>query len=205
MDEPLQGKTENPRGFGGTPDPVTEDEKLQASPEEQQDYEMLVVRGRKMIFGENKDDLLELMGSSEAPAKGLGQAASMIVKSLTSAAKEQGRDIGPDAAINAGTVIVNELNELAVANGVFKYESAKDEEDEIKDGVLWGVKLYGDGMVQNGELTPEISASAKQQVTEGIREDAQQNPKKKKMASAVSEAMNPQPPGIIDGAMKSGV
>lgn len=205
MDEPLQGTTNNPRGFGGAPDPVSEEEKNKASPDEQKDYEMLVIRGRKIIFGENKDDLLEMMGSSEAPAKGLGQAASMIIKSLTSAAKEQGRDIGPDAAINAGTLIVTELNELAVNNGVFKYESQKDEDSEIKDGVLWGVKLYGDGMVQSGELTPEITEAAKAQVTQGIQENEQKGPQKNKMASAVGEAMNQPQPGIIGGAMKEGM
>jgi len=203
MEEPLQGTTNNPRGFGGTPDPQTEDEKLQASPEEQQDYEMLVIRGRKIIFGEGKDKILEMMGSSEEPAKGLGQAASMIVKSLTSAAKEQGREIGADAAINAGTVIVSELNELAVANGIFKYESEQDEDPEIKDGVLWGVKLYGDGMIQSGELTPEIQESAISQVTAAIQEDAQKNPQKTPMASAVGEAVAPA--GIVGGAMTEGV
>lgn len=203
MEESLQSTTENPRGFGGAPDPVTDEEKNKASPDEQQDYEMLIIRGRKIIFGENKESLLEMMGSSEAPAKGLGQAASMIIKSLTSAAKEQGRDIGPDAAINAGTIIVTELNELAVANGVFKYESEKDEDEEIKDGVLWGVKLYGDGMIQGGELTPEITQAAKSQVTQGIQENERKGPKKNKMASAVGEAMNPQP-GIIGGAMTEG-
>ncbi len=204
MEEPLQGTTENPRGFGGTPDPVSEDEKLQATDEEQEDYEMLVIRGRKIIFGENKEDLLEMMGSSEAPAKGLGQAASMIVKSLTSAAKEAGRDIGADAAINAGTMIVSELNELAVANNVFQYESQEDEDKEIKEGVLWGVKLYGDGMVESGELTPEITQAAKQQVTQGISEENTKNPQKTKMASAVGEAVNQPPQGIVGRAMQGG-
>ncbi len=205
MKHDFENSTNNTRGFGGRPDPDGADEDIKATPEEQQDYEMLVIRGRKIIFGENKEQVLEMMGSSETPAKGLGQAAAMIIKSLTSAAKEAGRDIGPDAAINAGTIIVSELNELAIKNNVFQYESQEDEDSEIKDGVLWGVKLYGDGMVQQGELTPEITEEAKNLVKNGIAEDSGKKPQKNKMASAVGEAVNPPPPGLISGAMDQGV
>jgi len=68
------------------------------------------------------------------------------------------------------------------------------------------VKLYGDGMLQDGELTPEISDLAKKQVQEGIAEEEAQagTPQKTKVSSAVGEAMNPPPPGLIGGQMKAG-
>jgi len=204
MEHELEGETTNPRGFGGKEDPDQGAEK--ASPEEQQDYEMLTIRARKMMFGDGKDQILKMMGSSEAPAKGIGQAASMLVKSLISSSKEQGRDIGPDAAINAGSFIASELNELGKANGIFKYDTPQDEEKELKDAVLWGVKLYGDGMIESGEVTVEMSNLAKKQVVEEINKEAESGslPKKNKMSQAVNNAVE-QPQGIVAGAMQSGV
>jgi len=203
MEHELQGETVNPRGFGGKEDPDQGAEK--ASPEEQQDYEMLTIRARKMMFGDGKDQILKMMGSSESPAKGIGQAASMLVKSLISSSKEQGREIGPDAAINAGSYIASELNDLGKSNGIFQYDSPQDEEKELKDAVLWGVKLYGDGMIEGGELTSEMTDLAKKTVVESINEEAKNGklPKKNEMAQAVGDAVQ-QPQGIISGAMQSG-
>jgi len=69
------------------------------------------------------------------------------------------------------------------------------------------VKLYGDGMLQDGELTPEISDLAKKQVQQGIAEEEAQagTPQKTKVAEAVSEGMNPKPPGLVNGVMEGGM
>jgi len=202
MEHILKGETEKPRGFGGREDP--ESGEIKASPDEQQDFEMLTIRSRKMMFGEGKDQILKMMGSSESPAKGIGQAASMLIKSLMTSSKEQGREIGPEAAMNAGSLVASELNDLGKANGIFQYDTPDDEEKELKDAVLWGVKLYGDGMVAAGELTPEMTGLAKKQVVESINEEAKSGalPKKKAMASAVGEAIAPTAqPGIVNNAV----
>ena len=205
MDGKLEGATENPRGFGDTPDPASKEEMEQATPEEQQDYDLLTIRARKMMFGKGKEKILQLLGTSESPAKGMGKAGSMLMKSLIQSSKQQGRDISPEAAVNAAVSIAEDLNDLAKANNVFQYDSPEEEAKEISDGVLWGVKLYGDGMIQNGELTPEISDLAKKQVEEGIAEEGSQGdgtPQKTKVAQAVSEGINPKPPGLINGVME---
>jgi len=202
MEGMLEGATENSRGFGGTADPVSEEEMEQATPEEQQDYDLLTIRARKMIFGKGKEKILELLGASESPAKGLGKAGSMLMKSLIQSAKAQGRDVSPEAAVNAGASIAEDLNDLAKANGVFQYDSPEEEEKELSEGVLYGVKLYGDGIIQDGELTPEMSNLAKKQVQEGIAEEGAQGPQKTKVAEAGSEGMNPKPPGLINGVME---
>ena len=206
MEGMLESGTENPRGFGGTEDPASQEEMEQATPEEQQDYDLLTIRARKMMFGKGKEKILTLLGSSESPAKGIGKAGSMLMKSLIQSSKQQGRIISPEAAVNAGASIAEDLNDLAKANGVFQYDSPEEEEKELSNGVLYGVKLYGDGMIQDGELTPEISDLAKKQVQEGIAEEETQagTPKKTKVASAVGEAMNPMPEGLIGGQMKAG-
>lgn len=202
MEHPLEGTTQDPRSFGGAPDPVSDEEREQASPEEQEDYELLVVRSRKMMFGKGKEKILTLLGSSESPAKGIGKAGAMLIKSLIQSSKEQGRVISPEAAVNAAASVAEDLNELAKANGVFTYDSPEDEEKELKEGVLWGVKLYGDGMIESGELSQEISKLAQEQVKGKIAEELAQGPQKTKVAQAVGEAVNPKPQGLIGGAME---
>jgi len=207
MDGKIEDTTENPRSFGDTPDPVSEEEMERATPEEQQDYDLLTIRARKMMFGKGKDKILQLLGTSESPAKGIGKAGSMLMKSLIQSSKQQGRDISPEAAVNASVSIAEDLNDLAKANGVFQYDSPEEEEKELSNGVMWGVKLFGDGMIADGELTPEISDLAKKQVQQGIAEEEAQSggmPKKTKVAEAVSEGMSNQPAGLVNSKM-SGV
>lgn len=207
MEEILEGATENPRGFGDTPEDAMQDETENATPAEQQDYDLLTIRARKMIFGKGKEKILELLGSSESPSKGIGKAGSMLMKSLIQSAKQQDRDISPEAAINAGAAIADDLNELAKANGVFQYDSPQEEEKELKDGVLYGVKLFGDGMIASGELTPEITSLAQKQVKDAIAEEGDQattpNTQMKPVNAAVNQAMGqPQPAGLVGGAMQ---
>ena len=193
----LPGKTDNPRRFENGEEQMPENESMEATPEEQEDYDLLSIRGRKMIFGPAKDDILAMLGSSETPAKGMGQAASMIIKSLIQSAKQSGREISPDAALEAALDVVEDLNDLAKANDVFSYDSPKDEEQELADSVLWGVKYYGDGMVNSGELTPEIQDAANQEVQRAM---AEEQPKQTPIAAGVGQAMGP-PGGMINNAM----
>lgn len=186
------------RPFGEDPGAV-DDESTVPTEEEQMNYDMLVIRARKMMFGKGRDNVLKLLGSSNTPAEGLGQAASMIVKSLTNAAKEAGREISGEVAINAGAEIVDDLSELAKSKGVYQYDSPEEEKQQIEEAMLYGVKHYGDGMIAAGELTPEIQEQAKQQVQEGLTEE--QATKKTPVAAGVEQAMAEKQDGLIANAM----
>jgi len=205
MDGELEGVTENPRAFGGEEDPESSSGDVQATPEEQMDYEFLATRARKMIFGKSKEKILTMLGSSETPAKGLGRAGSMIIKSLMMSSKQQGKDISTETAINAAAVVLTDLNDLAKANGVFKYDTPKDEETEMSEGMLWGIKFYGDGMIANGEITPELQKMAMDQVKSGIAEETAKGPQKTKVAEAVGQAVSGPPQGLVSGVMNNGM
>lgn len=209
----LEDSTENPRSVGMTAEAMPEMDETgeeAATEDEQLDYDMLVVRAQKMMYGQGRESILELLGSSETPAQGLGQAASMLVKSLMQSAKQSGREISGEVAINAGAEIIELLSELATKNNVFQYESDEEESSEIQDAVLWGVKYYGDGMIADGEITPEMQGMAQTQMQEGIQEDLEANApggeQKTAIAAGVEEAMIPnKSSGIIDGLMKGSV
>jgi len=207
MQPNLPDQTTNPRGFGGTPDPApaeNEDGSVDATEAEQMQYDMLTVRARKMIFGKGKEKILTMLGSSESPSKAIGQAGAMIMKALWQAAKKQGTEIASDVMIEAATEVADDLNELGKAKGIFKYDDQKSEDEEMEQAILWGIKFYGDGMVQSGEITPEIQKAAQEETARGIESEG--GPKRKPIAEGVNKAMGPQSGmqpqgGLVGGQM----
>lgn len=195
------------RGFGGTPDPKPPTDETGAelpTKQEQMDYDLIVVRAQKMIFGDGKDNILKMLGTSQTPAEGLGKVAAMIIGSLTKSAKQSGRDLSPDAALSAGSEVVQDLSDLAKANGVYQYKDDQEEVSQLQDAMLYGVKAYGDGMVANGDITPEMQQVAKKQVQEGLAQEQSGNPGggMQPVAQGVQAAMQPQ--GMVAGAMNRG-
>lgn len=200
MEQNFPDQTEKPRGFGGTADPepeTNEDGSINATEEEQMQYELLTVRARKMIFGPAKDDVLKMLGASESPAKGMGEAGAMILKSLIDAAATKGMEINSDVGTEAGTEIVDDLNELGKSAGVFQYDDRESEVKEMQDALLWGVKFYGEAM----NSTPEIKKQAQALMIEGLASEVPQTKKKADpIAEGVSQAMQPQ--GLVGGNMQ---
>lgn len=218
---------EAPRAFGdkandAAPANLNPDEGGEpATEEEQMDYDLLVIRARKMMFGDGREDILTMLGSSETPAQGIGKVGSMLVKSLRQSAKQGGRDITDEVAINAAAEIGKDLSDLAKSAGVYKYDSDKDELEELEDAMLWGVKYYGDGMIANGEITPEMQAQAAQVVKEQNTMEVERNPDmtkeqraglKQSIQQGIADSGAPAGPtagpgadGIIGGAMPGGV
>ena len=107
----MQDATDTPRGFGDTE--MSDEDSEQPTEAEQMDFDLLTVRARKMIFGQGKDNILKMLGSGESPAKAIGQVGAIILKTLMLAAKQSGREISADAAVNAAAEIAGDLNELA--------------------------------------------------------------------------------------------
>jgi hypothetical protein len=203
MEPNFPDKTTDPRGFGKTPElppEENEDGSVNATDEEQMQYDLLTVRARKMIFGPAKEEVLKVLGSSDTPAKGIGQAGAMLMKSLLMAAKNSGQQIGSEVAIEAGTEIADDLNELGKASGVFQYEDQEEEDMEMEDAMLWGVKFYGDGMVTSGEITPEIQKAAAQQTADSVAAEGAPKKKANPIGDAVGQAMQPKG-GLISGQM----
>lgn len=196
-------ETENARGFGGTADPepeTNEDGSVNATEEEQMQYDLLTVRARKMIFGDAKENVLEMLGSSESPAQGMGHAGAMILKSLIDAAASKGMEIGADVGTEAGTEVVDDLNELGKSAGVFQYDDEESEAKEVEEALLWGVKYYGEAMQGEGKITPEMQKSAQALTVEGLAEEQGPQKKANPIGDAVSQATQPQ--GLVGGNMQ---
>ena len=141
-----------------------------------------------------------MLGSSERPSQGLGKVAAMLIKSLRQSAKQSSREISDEVALNAGAEIIEDLSDLAKSAGVYTYESEEDEKSELEDSMLWGVKFYGDGMIQSGEITPEMQAQATKITKEGTQREYDNAPKPKedKVRDGVRK-------GIVSGAAQGGM
>jgi len=207
MEGLMEDSTENPRAFGDGAEIEPEsnldaDGNTQASEDEQMDNDFIVVRARKMMFGAGRENILKQLGSSPSPAEGIGKVASMMVRALVQSAKEGGRDVSEDAAVNAGHEIGEDLNDLAKANGVFEYNSPEDEMEELQDASLWGVKYYGDEMIANNELTPEMQKAAQKVMADGVANEGE-GMKKKPIAEGVEQAVKPG--GMINNARQGAV
>ena len=203
----MEDSTENPRAFGDRPEiepesNVDEEGNTQASEDEQMDNDFIVVRARKMMFGAGRENILKQLGSSPTPAEGIGKVASMMVRALVQSAKEGGRNVSEDAAINAGHEIGEDLNDLAKSNGVFEYDSEEDEMAELQDASLWGVKYYGDEMIANNEITPEMQQQAQKTMADGVANEGG-GMKKNPVAEGVEKAVKPG--GMINNAMQESV
>ena len=143
-----------------------------------------------------------MLGSSESPGKGMGQAGAMILKSLIDAAASKGMEINSDVGAEAGVDVVDDLNELGKSAGVFQYDDKESEAKELEDALLWGVKYYGEAMQSDGAITPEIQKQAQQITVEGLAEEQGSAPKKKSdpIKEGVGQAM--QPTGLVGGNMQ---
>lgn len=191
----IDGTTEDPRRFDDEEGTELE-ESTEASPQEQQDYDLLSVRARKIIFGPSKEKILTMLGSSERPSQAIGKVGAMIIKNLVDSAANSGRQLSPDAVLEASTDVAEDLNDLAKANGVFQYDSPQDEQDELADAILWGVKYYGDEALARDEISPEMQQLAQKQMEEGMASEQQPTPTP--IAAGVNQAMNS---GVVGNMM----
>jgi hypothetical protein len=201
-------ETGESRGFGDRQDPApepNEDGSIDATEEEQMQYDLLTVRARKMIFGPSKEKVLTMLGSSESPAKAIGQAGAMILKGLVDAAEAKGMAINSDVVSEAGSEVADDLNELGKSAGVFQFEDQAEEDAQMEEAMLWGAKFYGDGTQASNQLTPELQKTAEQLTVEGLAGDDGSGGQTKQtpIAAGVSQAMAPPPQsgGLVSGNM----
>lgn len=214
MPEPINqlvDHTENPRVL--TPDKESAvsleaesdgTEEVPATDEEQDTYDMIVARALSFMHGEGQKNILKMLGSGETPAKSLGQATANIAQMMYKSATEGGREVTSETLINAAAEIMEELNDMGQAAGVFKYENEQESEEQLDDGMGWAMKYYGDMDLQSGAITPEWQEEAQGQVKEGV---AKEQIKMKAVDEGVKKAINtPQEKrGMVKSAMGAGV
>lgn len=89
----------------------------EATPQEQEAYDRVVLAASKAIYGEGHEAVMQsLQGAAEMPAQALGNAAAMILIDLD---EKAGGQIPESVLLAPLGEIVEQLGELAAAAGVF--------------------------------------------------------------------------------------
>ena len=132
------------------------------SPEEQGVYDKLSVVCLDMVYGDQyRDSLIKVMiGGKSDMVKTIGMLAANIVKAAVSA---MGDEVDPEIVLQvAANELVPAIVELA--------EMAKltnNAEQLTQDALFEGVKIFGEREIQEGKVTPETMAEAKDLMMRG--------------------------------------
>lgn len=138
------------------------DETPNVSPEEQEVYDKLSVACLDMVYGDQyRDALIKVMiGGKADMVKTVGMLAANIVKAAVSA---MGDEVDPEIILQvAANELIPAIVELA--------EMAKltnNAEQLTQDALFEGVKLFGEREIQDGKVTPETMAEAKDLMMRG--------------------------------------
>lgn len=184
---------EDMRPFGADAETAPEDDDLEsgeveATPEEQAMYDLVVARAYKFIYGEGKDQTLQVLSSGETPADGIGRATAMILRAIKKSAEESGKDIEGDILFHAAAEIAEDLSEFGKVAKVFKYRDEAEDQEQTEQSLFYALKYYGEEALANGEID---QADAQATMQREIQREQQQG--SAQVGGAVRQAMYAEP------------
>jgi len=183
---------------GGAKPEYTPDEEPNVSPEEQAQYDTTMTMLLHAIYGKEAfPQILAKLGSGrDNPAHIIGHTAAMLIRSVSGGVKEQGKQIPDDILFAVGQEVVSELIEIAIGSDIIK----KEEAQKVGEAAFYeGLKTYGQAMQDAGEITPEMTQQAAQDLQEhGV-------PPPPNQQSAAPPTSNQPPPGPPPGQPQPGL
>lgn len=138
-----------------------DEEQPNVTPEEQAAYDKVVVGAQAMIWSD--ETMPAILGKlrdfarQKGPAFAIGHTAAMILASQRANAEEAGEKLDDELLLEAGTEVVAELLEIAVAAKLVK---PADQERVFNEAVLEGVRVFGEDDLKEGRITPEKQKAA---------------------------------------------
>tara|TARA_Y100000310_G_scaffold258548_1_gene266993 strand:- start:219 stop:713 length:495 start_codon:yes stop_codon:yes gene_type:complete len=137
-------------------------ETVDASPEEQAQYETVVDNALKAIYSEKglPQILDRIKKSVEAgdPQEGIAAVAAMVVMRIEESAKQAGKPIADDVLFHAGVEIVEDLADLASENQIHDFS-----QEEIDGALYRSLDLYRETKGKKGQID---QGAADQQFTQ---------------------------------------
>jgi len=138
------------------------------TPQEQAIYDTVVKAALDMIYT-NGNSFQQILAKIKGEAQGqglafaIGHTAAMIMRSIVTGARQQGKDVPQDILLPAGQEVVSELVDVCVRAGLAK---PSDEEQLNAEATMNGVQEYGKAQQNAGELTPDDQAQAQQEFSQ---------------------------------------
>lgn len=131
---------------------TTVEGEVEASPEEQAQYEQFVTNGMNMMYDQQGlPTILQSLSGAGSPVEGLANTLAMMVMRLEDSAADAGQEISGDAMYAGVTEqILPLLVELADAGGVHEYK-----EEEVDAALFQALDIYRSTRQQAGQLDEE--------------------------------------------------
>ncbi|GAA4108928.1 hypothetical protein ACFFTN_01515 [Aminobacter aganoensis] len=125
-------------------------ESVQASPEEQADYERFIGRAFELIYNQQMlPQVLGLLQGEGDPKEGLARAATMIIGRVAGAAQQAGTKLSGDVLLHAGTAVFEDLANLASEAGIHDFG---EDRDGLEGAYFKALDLYREMLQQSGQL-----------------------------------------------------
>jgi hypothetical protein len=100
----------------------------QATPEEQEQYDMIVGSAFNMVYDEKMlSQITTVLEGGGDPKAGLARAASLVLTKVLKSAKQSGQEFDGGVIFHAGTEIFEDLAELSKEAGIHDFTQDPDE------------------------------------------------------------------------------
>lgn len=160
---------------------VDEGEDVQATPEEQADYEQFVLKAIQFIHGpkSSRAVLQHLNQKDTSVPEAVGRTTAFIVKNISNSAKLAKASVSPDVMFEASHEIVEELLGVGSASGIFPIKwpeqdnapLSPEQEDLAAQSVSLAAHFYGQEFVKTREAQ-DLKPQAQDMVLAGIAREA---------------------------------
>lgn len=192
-----QASGEQASGDQATNDPTpntldAESQQKTVSPEEQQQYDKVMTAALAQLYGDDAThnaivQKLRDQAQSGALVHGVAHTAAMMLKSIQGNAEQSQVNVTGAVLYNAGLEIVAELCEICIAAKLVK--DGPDAEQLFHDSVLEGVKLFGEGMIAEGRVSPQMMDGARATMQDQMAQAGGKGAPPAKSGGIVSSAM----------------
>ena len=121
-----------------------------ASPELQQEYDIFVSNGIRIIHGNAREAIINQLKGQE-PADAVAMATVGVIERIESGAADKGKKINESVLLNGANELMNNIIELGEGSGAIKEMS----EDDRVNAVKKATGMYIKNALESGKMTKE--------------------------------------------------
>lgn len=168
-----------------------------ATPEEQEQYNVFVGNGMKLIYSAKSfPKVLEMLQTGGDPKMALAQTAVAVMSRLVQSAEQSGQKPSGDVLLHGGTELFEELADLSTKAGI--YDFANDP-DAMEGAMFQAMDTFRGVMEQNGMIDQDAARKDMEQF-EAMDRDGKLAPMLMKLAENTRDGKGrpePQPKGLM--------
>ncbi len=174
---------------------VEDENSREPSPQEQDDYDLITLRGMEIIHAPKTGDAIieSLKKPNMETAQAIGETAAQLYKFIKQSSASQQKELSPEAMRNAFVMeLIPALIDLGASQGLWEINGEKDWEQLHQSASIIAADAVGRAMMKDGSL-PQSEARQFLQA-QGVTED-----------DMVPKGMAPIPAAVRKDAIRMGM